>query len=520
MSQNILPLLDTIAPSRAMVLARDINIIPADISSLSNIFNNKTVGHEAELHDLHSLKGVFNAPQNSSFSSGTTAPASRNFDSSYPIIIDGVLRSLRVLDRDLKKAFKKAQKTEYDDEPAQINKSKVETFWRPISKIESSIARSVARGQPLTKKMTARLEILEAAGYIKIDDLKTKEEQIGAIQLHKDKISLSKFDIQLLENCKKGDYSKVNISRLQKLINEGYVNKKKDRQLEVSDKLIATAHNMILKEYLELRVSNTIATTPITKSARENTKHSTLGREIKRSLNDDQITAVMALYNFCNMTKGQLYSIYKDNGQEIYFEKDIKSLLKKGVIESEDKRIDGANVKLYNLKYTGNMLAQSLNGTKLSQSEADPDIANLKQTEGKEKLLKSSKKYTKNNAELLHDLLQFEAVKYFSKDIESNGGAITNITIDRHKRSQIYDGISIRENGGISGRIVDVELDYENSDSDQNKMLIEVDRNYKAEVIRTKSNNNPPMVWVTDSKRQYNRISRNIKKTDKVFLIS
>ena len=496
------------------VAQRDvINKLPGATASLSNIFNSNTSGINAELRELNLLKGAFVSPDKSLkeillFRHSFAREHIRN--STYPFFANGSACVLKILDAGLKKSFRKAQETADIHGQEIIQKSSIQKLTRPLSKIDYSIANSITKGKPLTKKMLVRLDKLEAAGYVKLETLNNDREKISALKKHRDKLVLSKYDIELIRNCKNGNQEKINQKRLERLSNEGYLVSTQKGHLNVAPKFTDTAHNLILKKHLDLREEYTISTQPI-KYTHTNTPPSREERPVlKRKLNEDQVNSVLNIYNFCNMTKGQLYSLHQRAGREIYFEKDIAALKKKGIMESEDRCIDGKKVQIYNLKYTGNKIAQSLVGKKLSQTENTKDMQLNTGCEDKVRAPKASKKYTKNNSELLHDLLQFEAVQYFKKDLESKGSTITDITIDRHKRSQIYDGISIRENGGITEKIVDVELEYETSAGDVHTIPIEIDRHYKAEVIRSKSSCNPPMVWVTDSHKQYNRISKNI----------
>ncbi|MFH1428132.1 MAG: hypothetical protein ABIH39_00130 [Candidatus Margulisiibacteriota bacterium] len=532
-------LLQTLDQSLSQSHASQVICVPKDISSVKDILKNPV--KEETRSRLNNLRKLAVAD--------TANPGTESLDIGF--LFKGGLKMLKITDKGLKRSMRDTQKeAENDSDPGAGMRGNTRNIARgtqkPLSKLDNSALRYISRGQPLTKGQYARLERLEAAGYLRIENFASRADIATALTANKGKVSLSKYDCNIIKAIEKKDTEslKKNSDRIDNLVREGYLNKTDDGII-VQSRFYETRDELIRRGLLDDRDRATI----------EN------GR-IRRNLPREQVQVIEALKRFSNLTEWQVYNIYKQSGREVYFQRDLREMQKKGLIEKqtslgvtrkdlsklvkdknsrqslldhlrereyldkqgiptnkykpgekfdiageysgleeglgkifESKRLDMA---LYNLRYSGNKIGDTL-------------VNNRNQ----------SKQYTKNSKELLHDLLQYEAAKIIARDIEEKGGAINDIVIDRNRRAEIYTR-NFKDIGDQNKQpIADIEIRYRDADGSSQVEYVEVDRGYDACVIKEKSAGfTQPVHWFTDSGNQAAKISKNAKTGDKIYLLS
>lgn len=483
----------------------------------------RLISPKIQRQGLGSLAKIFRDPQEALFESridslkklnGVIAFPNRKKESTSVLVnVNNVLKLVKILNQGFKQALRDAEKDVEDSPGLPASRSALRHGRNTVSMLDRSLARYIARGQTLTNAMGRRLERLESAGYIKISDIKDKGDVVKAITGHADKINLSMFDVRMIKSLDDNNLGGRNKERLSKLLAEGYL-VRKDNELQITSKFENTVDALIHKGLLDDRDSRTIAgsTERISSlQAQQQTSNDELAkeaqsrkpspsREISRRLNQDQIDLITTLKQFGNMTESQLHNLYLKNGRGLYFSQDLASLQSKGLLEKERRKVDGLEFNLYNLKYAGNKIGDQIVGHN-AQSKS------------------YSKKFTKSDRELIHDLLQYEAAQCVTNDIKTMGGTVEDIIIDRNQRAKLYNNLSIRETGGIEGKFIDVEIHYKDQEGKSQIQYVEVDRGYRPEVISNKSASFPQITWFTDSQRQANRIARHSKSTDRVYLL-
>ena len=462
------------------------------------------------------------------------------------ILFNNGIKILKIADSGFKRALRDSQKESSTDKlPGQILNKRLNISKKPITRMDHSLLRTINRNQPLTKKQFAQLQRLEVAGFISINDLDNKRDIVEALYKHTGKLSISKYDCNIIKAIEQGDSIKVKTSanRIEGLIEEGYISRS-NANLFVNEKFYSVRDELILRGLLDPREKKLVA-----------------DERIRRLLPEDQIEVIKNLKQFSNLTEGQLFDIYKQNGQEVYFKQDLRNMQKRGFLEKQQnlgvtrkdfqKIIQDKNKSqalLDEFKEKGYISKKGILTNKCNKDNKLklPDEYKQYQTEiekvlGSKKLsfnlynLKphgnkigdillqnrnKSKSYTKNSKELLHDLLQYEAAKLVTKEIESNGGKVTDIVIDRNKRSEIYT--QNFQNIGQQNKqsIMDLEIRYQDKNNRNQREFVEIDRGYDARVIRDKSTSfSKPVKWFTDSTRQAKRIAKHAKSSDNVYLI-
>jgi len=407
------------------------------------------------------------------------------------ILFKSGIHILKITDKGFKQALNDAQKeagTDRDPTQGKTGADLQKTLKRarrPQTRLDRSLARTISRNQPLTKAQYTRLERMEAAGYLGIKDLDSKKDIIGALSATKDKLSLSKYDcniVRAIEGDDKG-YLNAHSSRLNNLTREGYIQNVNGSYV-VKDKFYTTRDDLIRRGLLDPR-----------------DKILTKGEKTRLRLPEEQLEVIRNLKQFSNLSEEQIYDIYQRGGQEICFRSDMKELLKRGLIERQQslsvtrkdfskllpttqerqKLLDHLQKKGYLDKQrilTGKYKPAAMldldkeylpleeDLKKIFDSKRlDINLYNLKASGNRvgDELLKirsQSKKYTKNAKELKHDLLQYEAAKIVSNDIKDKGGTVIGVVIDRNRRSEIYSN-NFREIGDQNKQpIMDVEIRY------------------------------------------------------------
>ena len=176
-------------------------------------------------------------------------------------------------------------------------------------------------------------------------------------------------------------------------------------------------------------------------------------------------------------------------------------MLKNGVLKRQLKEFNGDSFYFYHLSFDGNKLAQVCEG---------------------EKNFCFSRAYKKNNKEILHDALQFEAYRLFSDKVKAQGGHICSVITDKEQRSRNYKEAiqNLKKVGDYKNfsslkktdfkDYGDLEIIYAKSGQLYHH-VIEIDRGYDANVVRSKSAAHPNMIWVTDNAKQSKKIADNAK---------
>lgn len=414
-----------------------------------------------------------------------------------------ILKSVKLMSKGLKTFYREAQKKP-EAEEAGINgipagrKQKKEQ-GRVLSKIDYQLLRAMAKNQPLSKKLITRLQYLEAIGEIKVGEITNKETLTKQVSQLKNVPVLSKYDQKIFNLIKEDpkyfssidQYSSIQDitmkKRLDALINHGFILKKEGNLLYQNlDKI----KNIEGQKWQDYRTYETYLIKTLSKDGMKN-------RNIVRKLNDDEVECVKNLKTFGNMSKGQIFELYSNRGAEKFFNLDLESMIKKKLIKEEVKSIKGKEIKLYHLGPSGN--------------EVGNYFVNIRQ---------ESKAYSKNDKELLHDLLQYEAYKIGKSKIEMEEGTIKRVLVDRNKRSEIYEK-NFREMGEERKQnIADLEIIYEDKQGKEKSLQMEVDRGYHGSVVEKKSIAMPNLIWVTDSKRQANKISVEAKRNGGIYLVN
>ena len=498
---------DTLLLNNERSLSRtlDLKVEHRGRGSLADIFRDpKEALFESRVSTLRELNGVIAFPHR------------QQRGTSFMVTVNDTFKLVNVFNQGFKKALRESEREVDSNSGVPISQQPKTLSQSAQSLKDISLARFITRGQPLTKSMYRRLEHLESAGYIKIDEITNKHDVVKALTGHAAKMNISMFDVNMVKSLEDENNRGRNKARLKKLINEGYL-MRDGKQFHITDKFENTVDDLIQKGLLDDRSKETIKFT--LEAKKKPTKQPTAPdrttdsrnkkprqappsptREIKRQLTQDQMELITTLKQFGNMTESQLYGLYERDGREKYFGQDMAALQKKGLLEKERRQADGIEFNLYNLKYTGNKIGDYLHGHN-AQSKS------------------YSKKFTKSDRELIHDLLQYEATQCVKENIETDGGVVTDIVIDRNQRARLYNNTSIRETGGLEGKIIDVEVHYKDQEEKEQIQYVEIDRGYSADVIRNKSANFSQITWFTDISRQANCIARQAKSTDKVYLL-
>jgi len=490
------------------IKTRSIDKISPKISSVNKIFKTILNPKKDNFDSLKSIRKLKN-------SAG---------ENRYPFLFNGVLQIVNILNRDLNKAFKKIDKKSIDDEfHGSINFSKLKlrhasnsfSNKRYITKLDRQLAMYVSNKIPLTKKLYNRLLVLEASGDVVIENLKTHEDISNALVGNKDKIQISKLDLNIVKKIQdKEKLSEGNQKRADSLKRDGYL----DPSLNATKKFQSTKQNMMQMGILDDREYKTVThkemihhsikadkklQQSLIKDERETKKVAVEGRQLSRKLNDDQINILRELKLFSNMSESQLFSIYQDNNTEDFFKKDIDKLIKNGVLKKEEKQFRDMKFPLYHLSYTGNKLASEVELQKTATF---------------------SKNYSKDNREILHDLLQYESYRLVQKNMKDEIGKMVSVSTDREKRSEMYRAMiqKKKEEGGSYTNFSDIKeinredygdlsIEYLDKNGNLKEINIEIDRGYDIGVIQKKSAAIPNMVWVTDSSGQAEKIKANAK---------
>ncbi|NQU34122.1 MAG: hypothetical protein HQ521_12890 [Bacteroidetes bacterium] len=231
--------------------------------------------------------------------------------------------------------MKDSQKeAEHDHKPGSgiLGRQVYKNGKKALTNLDRSTTRYISRGQPLTKSMYTRLERLEAAGYIKIEDLQSRRDIANALGNHNDKLNLTRYDLNLGNKISENCVEPQDNPRVTRLLDEGYLTRDKNNKLLTSEKFIITAQRLIQKELLDTRNYTTITCSTKKRALqvtddREHTTYLSPDREIKRSLNEDQIRLIKTLKTFSNMSEHQIYDLYQQAGQDIYFANELNDLL-------------------------------------------------------------------------------------------------------------------------------------------------------------------------------------------------
>lgn len=410
------------------------------------------------------------------------------------VFLDATAESLSIIKsihKDFKKIFRDSQKEVDDQDTDSFSNKKLKQlpkrFSNQVTKLDQQIARYASESRPLTKKMCERLVKLEAAGYLKIDRLESKEDVLKSFSKNRGKLSLSKFDCNLIKKIQSGELGLTPTveKRIKNLVAEGYL-EKTGKELNATQKFFDTEERLISLGLLDDREKRVYKITTVDKTDK--------ARQLKRSLPSHQKDLIKDLKIFGNLTESQIESIYGEDKR--YFLADIKDMLTKNLIKKEVKTVEGKEFNLYHLADTGNKYGEYWTGIKLE-----------------------SKKYSKNEAELLHDLLQYEAYKVISNKLREEGAVITKVLVDRAKRSEIY--VKNFKDIGDENKtdISDIQIQYKDCQNQKKTTEIEIDRGYKESVIQKKSVSKPDLVWFTDSKKQADRILNNAVSYGGIYLI-
>jgi hypothetical protein len=392
---------------------------------------------------------------------------------------------IKILNKDVNKIFNDAKKeagTDVDASSSLTNKGgpKKQRLKPGITKQDKQLANYVTNNHPLSKALYNRLLKLEGMGYVEIESLKDKESLGCIIDDTKEKAVISKFDCKIADKIAKGEepLSAVEQKRSKTLQRDGFI-QIVDGKTEVKDKFYAARDSLIKRGVLDDRNKELIS-----------------GRKISRKLTEDQKAVATSLKTFGNLSEPQIYDIYKSQGREKYFRQDINHLEKTNFIKKETRSISGENVNIYHLNNSGNEIGEKLTG--ISQK---------------------SKPFTKNDKELMHDLMQYEATKVVTAKIESEGGKVDKVLIDRNKRSEIYDK-NFKDIGDKNKeKIADVEITYTDVSGNKCQQDIEVDRGYHEAVIQQKASSSPNMIWVTDSTKQAHKIQKEAHINGGIYVI-
>ena len=607
------------------------------------------------------------------------------------VSIKGAVKLMRSFDKGFKKTMKEASVDPENENEAGTSvtknsdlSNKFKQKLKSATKLDRQLGNYINRGMPLTNKMITRLERLEASGYIKIDDLKNRQMVAAALLQNKDKLNLSKYDVNLISKINENEDLKENdLKRIEKLMKEGFVEKVEGGGYHSTERYDKTIEQLIAKElidprdkvmiqklgdyqkYLNKEQLNILGSLVKNKSHHFSDFHGqyqkypnsvelmsrdlnqlesmrlikrkgegyhivdkkiepisnaingayedlekpkeyrwvsleefesklksdkaggrekdsrlkesiTFKYESNNDLNTDQVKVMEDLKNFSNMTEGQLYNSYVNDGREQYFHDDMAELKKLRLISQEKIKInDGDALGVYHLTKRGNEIGEALGGFTEGQDET-----------GNKRI---SKRYSSGQdiePHLMHDLLQYEAYKIMKDEIEEKGGIIEGVLIDKNKRAEIYNATSIRHDtineasfssiegldkekretlvkdlensgsvkhqmatadgvktdslseqfkayeeeintilsesrtgGGIKQSIIDLEVDYRDQDGNAMTEHVEVDRGYSAEIIQQKTASFEKVTWVTDSRSQANRIARHAKSNDRIMYI-
>jgi len=455
-----------------------------------------------------SFRSVFRAPTISSYTSQFDRLRSLPLPKDTHMIRFGTtIKLIHVLNRGLKKSISKADSDGQTDTSSWMEVGR-KRIGRPFKskgrKIDQQLFAYIARKRPLTKAMYSRLESLEAAGKIKISNLKSQGDIASTLVENQKEIQLSRFDTELIEKTLdsfKDRYSDLpphKVKRIANLEQQGYLVRKEGVILP-TDKYYRTKKQLIKMQKLDTRVQKSYR--------RPNTEVVTKDRNLIRRLNEDQVNLVKHLRSFSNMTEQQLYSLYLEKGTGDYFEKDLTELKRKRLLGYENRNYEDQPYKLFHLKPDGN---------KISEAFSD-DISTY------------SRKSRKKDGEIIHDILQYEAYKELSDQIKAKGGHVTSVKTDQQVRAELLKKAAESVEGkyenfkSVKGLKYadygDMEINYIDADGIEKRDIVEIDRGYDAEVIRKKSAAVPNMIWVTDSEKQANRISKHVVSAKKIMVL-
>jgi len=296
-----------------------------------------------------------------------------------------------------------------------------------------------------------------------------------------------KLKLEIKKNIKENE--RIKSSYLVSIRKEVYSDTDKE-YLETMNKSEKKLH-----EYLDKNKVN------IYKDDRHHQRVIVEGRTIKRKINTEEMAIMTNLKMFSNLTENQLLSLYDDK-KKLYFDQDINHLMKTGILGYEERLLDKKDphyqdtpFKLFHLKLAGNKLAPSLMDNKAYTY---------------------SKKYTKKNQEIIHDLLQFEGYNLVKEDYDIDN--VVSVVTDRQHRSNEFKRLV--QELEAEGQSYSNFADFKNKPRDAfgdleiihekhgclESVHIEIDRGYSGKVIQKKSEALPDMIWVTDSDSQAAKI--------------
>ncbi len=330
-----------------------------------------------------------------------------------------------------------------------------------------------------TRFFTGRCVKLKNSGYlVELNDKlffseRFKDEIMGKIpefqSREKKEIKVNRFDVNNIFRC---NHQGVSFSK--ESYTKFYMGKEEDFD-KFWKRVSKRVENLVEQGYLIPMGEEYLFADKFTEACREHERK--LIRMKNRDpldLNPEQRFILKELQTFLNITQDQ-FNMKDDLAPE------LRNLYNRGIIDYENRVINGVNTKVFYLTSEGKQLTSKLTGVQ---------VANI-----------YSSKIHSRPEELQHDVLVYSAYKDAEIRLMVAGKAIVGVRSDRQMRSQLY--------ADKNYEISDLEIEYEDVKTGERGIVnIEVDLGYSESTIKSKAENIKNLVWYSNSESQLRKIER------------